>query len=51
MNTYTQKQIETALNILTTVFEDHSNYLALPDDSKAILAEIILRAFKIDPQQ
>lgn len=51
MNTYTDKQVLNALDILETVFKDHSNYLDLPNDSKHRLAEIVLRAFKIEPKQ
>ena len=50
LNTYTDKQVNNALAILSEVFEDQPEYLALPNDSKERFAEIVLRAFQIEPK-
>ena len=51
MNTYTEKQVANALDILNDIWGDQPEYLALPVDSRERLAQIVLRAFKIEPKQ
>ena len=50
MNTYTDKQVANALDILEDVWGDQQAYIDLSEDKKSQLAEIVLRAFKIEPK-
>jgi hypothetical protein len=51
MNTYNQEQTSRALNILEDIYQDQEAYKNLPIDSKERLAQIVLRAFQIQPKE
>jgi len=51
MNTYTQKQIDNSLRILSEIFEDDQKYKDLPPTSKETFALCLLKAFKVKPTQ
>ena len=44
MNTYTEQQIENAIDIMETVWGDKPDYQALSESAKDLLAHAILRA-------
>jgi len=51
MNTYTQKQTDNAIRILSEIFEDDEKFLDLSPQSKETFALCMLKAFKIKPTQ
>jgi hypothetical protein len=51
MNTYSQNQVVKALETLSEVFENDSQYAQLPQQSKEIFAKALLEACKIKPKK
>jgi hypothetical protein len=49
-NTYSSKQLNHSLKTLSEVFENDSQYKALPKQSKEIFAKALLEACKIKPK-
>jgi len=51
MNTYSQNQVVKALKTLSEVFENDSQYQALPQQSKETFAKALLEACNIKPKK
>ena len=50
LNTYTQQQIQNALNLVADVFEGNKQWQELPANSKQTFAECLLKAANIEPK-
>jgi hypothetical protein len=44
LNTYTDQQIENAIDLMDTVWGDQPDYIAMSDTAKELLALTVLRA-------
>jgi len=51
LNKYSTTQLLNSLKTLSEVFENHSQYAQLPQQSKEVFAKALLEACKIKPKK